>query len=112
MGLNMVQSELMTVPRHHPLTSTCPQIPWYAPLDPNRLSLTAFRTTGLGRLITRGLVNALELLRVRQATECVLDKHGLCVRAKALQAGLLSSKLNLQSGVVRYRAMPELMQAC
>lgn len=38
----------------------------YEPLDPQRWSLTGFRTTAVGRFITRNLVNILELLRVRR----------------------------------------------
>lgn len=36
----------------------------YEPIDPQRLSLTAFRTTGLGRMLTRNLVFALETARI------------------------------------------------
>mmetsp|Transcript_27187 Transcript_27187/g.69212 ORF Transcript_27187/g.69212 Transcript_27187/m.69212 type:complete len:346 (+) Transcript_27187:90-1127(+) len=39
-------------------------IPWYEPLDPSRWSLTTFRTTMAGRLITRAMVNTLETLRI------------------------------------------------
>uniref|UniRef100_A0A7S3R7I8 Methyltransferase n=2 Tax=Dunaliella tertiolecta TaxID=3047 RepID=A0A7S3R7I8_DUNTE len=35
-------------------------VPWYEPIDPSRFSLTAFRTTRLGRMLTRNLVCALE----------------------------------------------------
>lgn len=35
-------------------------IPWYAPMDKNRLSLSNFRTTALGRWITTIMVKALE----------------------------------------------------
>lgn len=37
----------------------------YEPLDPSRLSLNSFRTTRLGRMLTRSLVNTLETLKVR-----------------------------------------------
>jgi sterol 24-C-methyltransferase len=39
-------------------------IPWWEPLDPQRVSVKTFRTTGLGRLCTKVLVNVLETLRV------------------------------------------------
>ncbi|XP_072951322.1 cycloartenol-C-24-methyltransferase 1-like [Typha angustifolia] len=35
-------------------------VPWYLPLDASRFSLTSFRLTALGRLITRTMVKALE----------------------------------------------------
>lgn len=40
------------------------QVPWYEPLDPNRFSLSAFRTTSMGRFITRNFVRLLEMLRI------------------------------------------------
>ncbi|OAY73423.1 Cycloartenol-C-24-methyltransferase 1 [Ananas comosus] len=35
-------------------------VPWYLPLDTSRISITSFRLTGLGRLITKTMVKALE----------------------------------------------------
>lgn len=40
------------------------QIEWYEPLDPGRFSLSGFRTTWLGRTLTRTMVSALELIHV------------------------------------------------
>jgi len=39
-------------------------IPWWEPLDPQRMSLQSFRTTGVGRMMTRALVFALETVRI------------------------------------------------
>ncbi|XP_030547406.1 cycloartenol-C-24-methyltransferase-like [Rhodamnia argentea] len=39
-------------------------IPWYAHMDKKRLSLTSFRTTGIGRWITSLTVKALEYVRL------------------------------------------------
>uniref|UniRef100_A0A061S3D5 Methyltransferase n=1 Tax=Tetraselmis sp. GSL018 TaxID=582737 RepID=A0A061S3D5_9CHLO len=41
------------------LTKTA-EVPWYEPLDPSRLSLSSFRTTAIGRAVTRNMVWALE----------------------------------------------------
>ncbi|KAL5197178.1 hypothetical protein ABZP36_000690 [Zizania latifolia] len=35
-------------------------VPWYLPLDPSRFSLSSFRLTSVGRMITRTMVKALE----------------------------------------------------
>lgn len=35
-------------------------IPWYAPLDPSRISLSSFRLTSVGRFFTRNMVRVLE----------------------------------------------------
>ncbi|XP_066363483.1 cycloartenol-C-24-methyltransferase 1-like [Miscanthus floridulus] len=35
-------------------------LPWYLPLDPSRFSLSSFRLTSVGRMITRTMVKALE----------------------------------------------------
>ncbi|CAN6222684.1 unnamed protein product [Urochloa humidicola] len=35
-------------------------MPWYLPLDPSRFSLSSFRLTSVGRMITRTMVKALE----------------------------------------------------
>lgn len=35
-------------------------IPWYAPLDPTRISLSSFRLTSVGRFFTRNMVKVLE----------------------------------------------------
>ncbi|XP_077213801.1 cycloartenol-C-24-methyltransferase-like [Tasmannia lanceolata] len=37
-------------------------VPWYLPLDTSRFSLSSFRLTTLGRLITRNMVRALEFV--------------------------------------------------
>jgi len=40
------------------------EIPWYEPLSPNRIGITSFRTSWVGRLLTRNMVWTLELLGV------------------------------------------------
>nr|AGT17353.1 sterol methyltransferase [Saccharum hybrid cultivar R570] len=37
-------------------------LPWYLPLDPSRFSLSSFRLTSVGRMITRTMVKALEYI--------------------------------------------------
>jgi len=37
-------------------------LPWYLPLDPSRFSLSSFRLTTVGRLVTRNMVKALEYI--------------------------------------------------
>ncbi|KAH6554630.1 hypothetical protein KP509_1Z319200 [Ceratopteris richardii] len=37
-------------------------VPWYAPLDPSRVSLSSFRLTKMGRLLTHNLVWFMELV--------------------------------------------------
>ncbi|GAB2289046.1 Cycloartenol-C-24-methyltransferase [Dionaea muscipula] len=37
-------------------------VPWYLPLDTSHFSLSSFRLTAIGRLVTRNLVKALEFL--------------------------------------------------
>ncbi|KAM7268363.1 hypothetical protein ACFE04_010529 [Oxalis oulophora] len=39
-------------------------IPWFLSLDPNHYSLSNFRVTGIGRLITRNLVKFLEYVKI------------------------------------------------
>lgn len=42
-------------------------VPWYEPINPTRLSVSSFRTTRVGRLLTRGMVSVLETLRIAPA---------------------------------------------
>ncbi|KAG2640824.1 hypothetical protein PVAP13_2KG120800 [Panicum virgatum] len=37
-------------------------LPWYLPLDPSRFSLSSFRLTSVGRMVTRTMVKALEYI--------------------------------------------------
>ncbi|XP_057836663.1 cycloartenol-C-24-methyltransferase [Cryptomeria japonica] len=39
-------------------------LPWYLPLDTSQFSLSSFRTTSLGRFLTRNMVRIFELLRI------------------------------------------------
>ncbi|ONM52337.1 sterol methyltransferase1 [Zea mays] len=51
-------------------------LPWYLPLDPSRFSLSSFRLTSVGRMITRTMVKALEYVglapqgRRRSSRQC------------------------------------------
>ncbi|XP_038977761.1 cycloartenol-C-24-methyltransferase 1-like [Phoenix dactylifera] len=53
-------------------------VPWYLPLDPRRLSMTSFRLTAVGRVITKSIVKTLEFVRLAPAgtgrVSSVLDK--------------------------------------
>mmetsp|Transcript_30095 Transcript_30095/g.75852 ORF Transcript_30095/g.75852 Transcript_30095/m.75852 type:complete len:342 (+) Transcript_30095:83-1108(+) len=46
------------------------EVPWYEPLDPNRLSLSSFRTSALGRLFTRNMVWGLEKIGIAPKGSC------------------------------------------
>jgi hypothetical protein len=37
-------------------------LPWYLPLDPSRFSLSSFRLTSVGRMITRTMVSPMNSL--------------------------------------------------
>jgi len=37
-------------------------LPWYLPLDPSRFSLSSFRLTSVGRMITRTMVRPINSL--------------------------------------------------
>lgn len=42
-------------------------IPWYEPLDPQRMSLSSFRTTRIGRMLTRAMVFGMEKVGIAPA---------------------------------------------
>lgn len=46
------------------------EVAWYEPLDPTRMSLAGFRTTGVGRFLTRNLVWWLELFGIAPKGSC------------------------------------------
>lgn len=66
-----------------------PSIPWYQPLAGKGLSFTGFRTSRIGRTITRGMLRALEAIRiVPKGSVRVVDTLNLCAVAMT-EAGRL-----------------------
>lgn len=60
-AMAMLEEAGFEIVEHQDLVLTA-EVPWYEPLSPARLSLTSFRTTFLGRLLTRNMVWLLELV--------------------------------------------------
>ncbi len=66
-----------------------PSIPWYQPLAGRGLSFASFRSSRIGRAMTRGTLKALETLRIApKGSARVADTLNLCAAAMA-EAGRL-----------------------
>ncbi len=68
-------------------------IPWWEPLDPQRVSVKTFRTTALGRLFTKIIVSVLETLHIAPAgssrVASFLERAGACCARRWQRSGLL-----------------------
>ena len=81
-GFEVLETRDLSVPEG-------PSIPWYQPLVGSGISFASFRSSRIGRSVTRGTLQALEALRVvPQGSVRVADKLNLCASALA-EAGRL-----------------------
>jgi sterol 24-C-methyltransferase len=68
-------------------------IPWYEPLAPSSLSITGFRSSGLGRELTRGIVQLLEWAHIAPKGSAAVSaflNHGAAQLVEGGQTGIFT----------------------